>query len=68
MKATTKPYRDLPGDWRRRHGSKTDAHLWTDGSDYSQPLCRKRIEHYQTMAVDEGRPCTDCLVAAVRAA
>jgi hypothetical protein len=23
----------LPGDWRRRYGTKTDAHLWKDGSD-----------------------------------
>jgi len=55
----------LYGDWRRRMGSKTDAHLWKDGSDYAQPICGKRIEHYRTIALHSGRPCTDCLVNAI---
>jgi hypothetical protein len=64
--ATTKPYRNLPGDWRRQYGTKTDGHLWHDGSDYALPLCRKKIEHYRTLPLDRGRPCTDCLVAGIR--
>ncbi len=59
---TRKP---LPGDWRRRMGTKTDAHLWRDGSDYALPLCGKRIEHHQTSALANGHACTGCLVAAI---
>ena len=67
MQSTIGSKRNLTGDWRRRYGSKTDAHLYRDGSDYALPMCRKNIEHYRTSEVEQGRPCTDCLVAAVRA-
>jgi hypothetical protein len=74
MIATTKPYRDLPGDWRRRGGgltvagTKTDAHLYgPEGPDTRTPLCNRRIPRTVTVIVNRGRPCTDCLIAAVRA-
>jgi hypothetical protein len=64
----------LVGDWRRRWGSKTDAHLWhaTHGSRAGtalfadlRPICGKRIKRRDTVLAHKGRPCTDCLVAGI---
>lgn len=67
MKATTKPYRELSGDWRRRLETKTDAHLWRNTYSTGLPMCQRNIPRSATEAVDAGRPCADCLVAAIRA-
>ena len=61
MTMTTASGSVLYGDWRRRIGSSTDAHLWRDGSDYALPVCGKRIEHFRTVEVRKARPCYDCL-------
>jgi hypothetical protein len=55
----------LHGDWRRRAGTGTDAHLWREGGDYALPACLKNIEWFRTSSVHRGRPCTDCLVAEI---
>lgn len=65
----------LPGDWRRRRGTKTDAHLYASGAP--RPMCGKVIERYQTAAARLATaprsrsnytialPCTECLVQAI---
>jgi hypothetical protein len=66
--------RELAGDWRRRRGTKTDAHLYgpsilpRNEPSGRRPLCGKNVRHVDTERVDVGRPCTDCLVAGIRAA
>lgn len=63
----------LIGDWRRRKGSKTDAHLWASSkrpdwqrsSSDQRPKCGRVIPRFRTVAVSTGRPCTECLVAAI---
>ena len=61
----------LVGDWRRRLGTKTDAHLYhaAHGAPahtrlYADltPICGKRIARRNTVPVHKGRPCTQCLV------
>ncbi len=54
----------LHGDWRRRRGTKTDAHLYAGGTA-RRPMCGKVIERHATVAVQSGRPCTECLVQAI---
>lgn len=56
----------LYGDWRRRRLTKTDAHLYRpeDGRN-GLPACRKRIPREETVVVQQGRPCTGCLVAEI---
>jgi hypothetical protein len=67
----------LPGDWRRRFGSKTDAHQYTkpDGTPFSgtmselRPDCGKAIPRKVTeRAPDKATPCYDCLVEGIRRA
>ena len=63
----------LVGDWRRRKGSKTAVHLWASNkrpdwqrsTSDQRPMCGKVIPRFRTAAVRTGRPCTDCLVAAI---
>jgi len=64
----------LVGDWRHRYGSKTDAHLYnaTHGARAGtrlfaedRPICGKRIKRKDTSPVHRGRPCYQCLVAAI---
>ena len=64
----------LYGDWRRRRLTKTDAHLYPMQSDTTmrpllaaerRPRCGKRIPYGETVYVEKGRPCTDCLVAEI---
>jgi len=61
----------LHGDWRRRIGTKTDAHLYPPRTfrltGATVPLCGKRIRKDATAPVTRGRPCTACLVAAITA-
>jgi hypothetical protein len=64
MPATTK---NLPGDWRRRSGTRTQVHLWVGRAPTSLPECGKRIPRAATSAA-AGAPCTDCLVWAIRKA
>jgi len=71
----------LVGDWRRRRGSKTDAHLF-DGSGHhpfdQRPMCGKAIRHMSTEPATLwtgtpisrsgsfwALPCTECLVQAI---
>lgn len=63
----------LIGDWRRRMGSTTDAHLYRYGHkpsdqpigpDKRYPVCGKRIPMGRTIAPKQGRPCYDCLAIA----
>jgi hypothetical protein len=59
----------LLGDWRRRSGTKTDAHLYAAGEQY--PTCRRVIKRdgvSGTEPVEYGQPCRDCLVVAIRKA
>lgn len=65
----------LYGDWRCRYGSKTDAHLFgaqhildPDQPSGRRPMCGRAIKHKATVAVHQGRPWTDCLVAGIRRA
>lgn len=53
----------LIGDWRRRRGTKTDAHLYAGGTA-RRPKCGKVIERHATEAVRVGTPCYDCLASA----
>lgn len=66
----------LYGEWRRRRGTKTDAHLWAEKrrgdtvlvrglGSRDRPRCERRIPYDDTAAVRKGRPCTDCLVAEI---
>ena len=56
----------LYGDWRRRAGTKTDAHLYGPmGHATRHPRCLRRIPWTTTVIVQKGRPCTDCLVAEI---
>lgn len=71
----------LPGDWRRRRGTKTDAHLWAGTGHHpfdQRPMCGKAIRHISTepatlwTGTPIGRsnrlfalPCTECLVQAI---
>jgi hypothetical protein len=70
MRSTIGSGLTLQGDWRRRRGTKTDAHLW-DGNwgghhPFDQrPMCGKRIRHYNTVPVAAGAPCSECLVQAI---
>ena len=66
MRTLDRKPRDLPGDWRHRRGTKTDAHLYAGGTA-RRPMCGRVIERHATVYVTEGRPCSDCLVAAIRA-
>lgn len=69
MRSTIGSKRELQGDWRRRAGTKTDAHLYDRRGDMTRlPLCYSRIPRNVTVRVEEGRPCSDCLVAAIRRA
>jgi hypothetical protein len=56
-------HRRLPGDWRRRRGTKTDAHVYVKGSP--RPRCGKAIDRPETVRVHFGRPCSDCMVNAI---
>lgn len=51
----------LYGDWRRRRGTKTDAHLYNTGA--RRPLCGRVIERHGTDSVASGRPCYECLAS-----
>jgi len=58
----------LIGDWRRRAGTKTDAHLYAGRGHHpfdQRPMCGKRIRYMTTTPVPSGTPCTDCLVQAI---
>jgi hypothetical protein len=74
----------LTGDWRRRTGSKTDAHLFAGNGHHpfdQRPMCGKALRHMATTKVevwtgypigrsdrDRALACTSCLVAAITAA
>jgi hypothetical protein len=62
----TKEGTQLYGDWRRRRGTKTVAHLYAGGTA-RRPMCGKVIERHATDAVQAGVPCSECLVAAITA-
>lgn len=51
----------LYGDWRRRRGTRTDAHYYPERE--LRPICGRRIEYGSTEPVPTGRPCYECLVA-----
>jgi hypothetical protein len=71
----------LAGDWRRRKGTKTDAHLFAGSGHHpfdQRPMCGKAIRHLSTepatLWTGEPRsrsdalwalPCTACLVQAI---
>ncbi len=71
----------LIGDWRRRRGTKTDAHLYRGTGHHpfdQRPMCGKAIRHISTVPIkpwtgkpisrsDEHRALahTECLIAAL---
>jgi hypothetical protein len=61
----------LHGDWRRRRGSQTDAHLYGKNDfetallDTRRPMCSMAIPRRVTAPVSQGQPCRDCLIAAI---
>lgn len=70
MRSTIGDHRILLGDWRRRRGTQTDAHLYAgDGATNTarRPMCGRRIERHATEKVQSGAPCAECLTAAITA-
>jgi hypothetical protein len=57
----TKSGTPLLGDWRRRRGTKADAHLFRGQSFDTRPVCLKAIRRISTESVRTGQPCYDCL-------
>ena len=64
----------MVGDWRRRLGTKTDAHLYHARYDDHPgdrawadilPACGRRIKRRHTVLVRKGRPCYECMTTAL---